>query len=164
MRCPFCHDNQDKVIDSRAADGGKVIRRRRQCLACGKRFTTRELVDDSVRLTVVKKDASRVPYERAKLIKGIEVALYKRKVPAEAITQLVDEVEDELFRQGSKEVPSLDIGQRVSGKLKRLDAVAYIRYASVYMQFGDVDDLIAEAQEVKAAIADPPEPDQGALF
>ncbi len=164
MRCPFCYDNNDKVIDSRAADGGKVIRRRRQCLACGKRFTTREMVDDNVRLTVIKKDGSRMPYERVKVVKGLEAALYKRTVSALQVSQLVDEVEEDLFRRGDKEIPSLDIGRLVAGKLRQLDAVAYLRFASVYLDLKDVDDLIAEAEDVKASTPPPPGPDQGALF
>lgn len=164
MRCPFCGANDDKVIDSRASDGGRAIRRRRHCNTCAKRFTTREAIDDQVRLTVIKRDGSRMPYDRQKVLAGVEAACYKRPVPAEALVQLADEVEELLGRQGEREVPSADIGRAVAEKLKRLDPVAYLRFASVYLQFKDVDDIIAEAVEVKASTPPPPRPDQGELF
>ncbi len=164
MRCPFCHDNDDKVIDSRATDSGKAIRRRRQCNACGKRFTTRELVEENVRMTVVKKDGSRMPYDRQKMLAGLQNACYKRTVSVEQLTGAVEQVEEELFRRGEREVASLDIGRLLAGKLKAIDPVAYLRFASVYMEFKDIDDLISEAQEVKAQQPPPPEPDQGQLF
>jgi transcriptional repressor NrdR len=164
MRCPYCHDNDDKVIDSRATDGGKAIRRRRECNACGKRFTTYEHIEEQVRLAVIKKDGTRVPYDRQKMLLGLQKACYKRPVPLEQLSLVVDEVEDELFRRGEKEIPSLDIGRMLAERLKRIDPVAYLRFASVYMQFKDIDDLMAEAREVKASQQPPPAPDQGKLF
>src|SRR5690606_37647810 len=132
----------DKVIDSRAADGGRSIRRRRQCLGCNRRFTTYEHVESTNRLAVIKKDGSRVPFDREKILAGLQKACYKRPVSAETINRIVDEVEEETFRTYDKEVASLDIGRIVADKLKRLDQVAYVRYASVYKQFRDIDDLL----------------------
>ncbi|MEM6334525.1 MAG: transcriptional regulator NrdR [Planctomycetota bacterium] len=164
MRCPFCGADDDKVIDSRAADGGRAIRRRRQCNNCHKRFTTREAVDDTIRLTVIKKDGSRVPYERAKVSASVEAACYKRAVPAEAILALRDRVEDELFKTGKREIESLEIGRRVMDHLRHLDGVAYVRFASIYLRFNDIDDFINEAQELREALPESPSPDQQALF
>jgi transcriptional repressor NrdR len=164
MRCPYCHDNDDKVIDSRATDGGKAIRRRRECNACGKRFTTYEHIEEQVRLAVIKKDGTRVPYDRQKMLLGLQKACYKRPVPLEQLSLVVDEVEDELFRRGEKEIPSLDIGRMLADRLKRIDQVAYLRFASVYMQFKDIDDLMAEARDIKASQQPPAPPDQGKLF
>ncbi len=164
MRCPYCHDNDDKVIDSRSSDGGKAIRRRRQCNACNKRFTTYEHIERQARLNVVKRDGARVPYDREKLASGIQKACYKRPIPAEKLVQLVDAVEEDLFRLGEREVPSIDIGRRVAEHLKRLDQVAYIRFASVYMQVRNIDDLLEEVREVKEAHQPPPPKDQGNLF
>ncbi|MEM0914010.1 MAG: transcriptional regulator NrdR [Planctomycetota bacterium] len=164
MRCPLCGADDDKVIDSRAADGGRTIRRRRQCKHCGKRFTTRETVDDTIRLTVIKKDGSRVPYERAKVSASVEAACYKRTVPADSILSLTDKVEEELIRTGQREVQSLEIGRRVMNHLRGLDGVAYVRFASIYLRFNDIDDFIAEAQELRDATPAEPGPDQAALF
>ena len=163
MRCPYCRENRDKVIDSRAADCGRVIRRRRQCLDCGKRFTTYEHIEANHRLWVIKKDGARVPYDRQKVLDGVQKACYKRQVSAEAILQLVEEVEEELFRLYEREVKAVDIGQAVAQRLKRLDQVAYVRFASVYKQFRDLDDLLDEVRDVLET--DPSEtPDQGRLF
>ncbi|MEM1208994.1 MAG: transcriptional regulator NrdR [Planctomycetota bacterium] len=164
MRCPFCGADDDKVIDSRAADAGRTIRRRRQCKNCRKRFTTRETVDDTIRLTVIKKDGSRVPYERSKVSASVEAACYKRTVPAEAILALTDRVEEELIRTGQREVQSLEVGRRVMNHLRALDGVAYVRFASIYLRFNDIDDFIAEAQELRDATPPEPGPDQAALF
>ena len=164
MRCPYCHDNDDRVIDSRATDGGKAIRRRRQCNACNERFTTYEHVETSTRLSVVKKDGSRVPYRREKMLEGIQAACYKRPVPIERLTEIVAEVEEELFRRGPREVESLEIGRMLVERLKRLDQVAYLRFASVYMQFKNVDDLIDEAHAVKRTGQQGKESKQATLF
>ncbi|MBI1370133.1 MAG: transcriptional repressor NrdR [Planctomycetes bacterium] len=164
MRCPFCGEDQDKVIDSRSSDQGKVIRRRRECLACNRRFTTYERVEETVKLMVVKKDGSRVPFDRTKLINGLTKACYKRPVSAERIGQLVEEVEDELYRTYDREVDSTEIGQLVSDRLKQVDRVAYVRFASVYKQFRDIEDLLEEVKEVIAS-SDPIDgPSQGKLF
>jgi len=164
MRCPYCHDNDDKVIDSRSSDGGKAIRRRRQCNACEKRFTTYEHVERVARLNVVKRDGARVPYDREKLASGVQKACYKRPIPAEQMVGLIDSVEEELFRLGEREVESLDIGRKVAELLKKLDQVAYIRFASVYMQVKNIDDLLEEVREVKESHQPPPLKDQGNLF
>lgn len=150
MRCPFCDADKEslKVIDSRACEGGRAIRRRRECLHCSKRFTTYERIEDQVKLTVIKKDGSRVPWDRAKVMEGLERACYKRPVEAGELQRIVEEVEDEIFRGHEKEVPSAVIGQMVSDKLRRVDQVAYVRFASVYRQFKTLDDLVSEAKAV----------------
>jgi transcriptional repressor NrdR len=147
MRCPFCKEtDQDKVIDSRLSEGGEVIRRRRHCMACNKRFTTKERVETEIRLMVVKRDGKRQPYDRAKLMDGIERACYKRPLNEEAVNHVVDQVEDHLFREFEREVPSQAIGHIVCQRLRRLDEIAYVRFASVYRQFKDLGELIDEAQ------------------
>jgi len=162
MRCPFCDENEDRVIDSRSADEGRVIRRRRECAGCGRRFTTYERVEEAVKLMVVKKDGSRVPYARAKLTRGVEMACYKRRISAEQIAGLIDAVEEALFRQYEREVASIEIGRIVAEQLKSLDQVAYVRFASVYKQFRDLDDLMEEVREVLSR--EPEAKDQGKLF
>ena len=148
MRCPFCKEDRDKVVDSRSSDAGRVIRRRRQCLECKKRFTTYEKIGESFKLYVVKKDTSRVPYERDKIISGLQKACYKRPVSAEQIRQIADRVEEDIFRSFDKEVSSAFIGDSVMKHLRGVDKVAYIRFASVYRDFKDADDLIEEVSQV----------------
>ena len=164
MRCPFCRDDNDKVIDSRAIDAGRAIRRRRHCLSCGKRFTTYEQLEQSTGLTVIKRDGTRVPFERAKIRAGLEKACYKRPVSAEQLEALVTAVEDELYRRGQREVPALDIGHVTAAGLRELDAVAYVRFASVYKQFQDVGEFAQEAQEVLEHRTRRGTRDQGTLF
>ena len=150
MRCPFCDADKEslKVIDSRACEGGRAIRRRRECLQCNKRFTTYERIEDQIKLTVIKKDGSRVPWDRAKIMSGLERACYKRPVEAVAMQRIVEEVEDEIFRSHDKEVPSVDIGRMASDRLRHVDQVAYVRFASVYRQFKTLEDLVNEAKAV----------------
>jgi len=148
VRCPFCKEDRDKVVDSRSSDAGRVIRRRRQCLECKKRFTTYEKIGESFKLYVVKKDNSRVPYERDKVISGLQKACYKRPVSAEQIRQVADRVEEDIFRSFDKEVSSAFIGDSVMKNLRGVDKVAYIRFASVYRDFKDADDLIEEVTQV----------------
>jgi transcriptional repressor NrdR len=148
MRCPFCKEDNDKVIDSRGADGGLSIRRRRKCLACKRRFTTYERIEEAIKLTVIKRDGSRVPYDRDKMFRGIQHAAYKRPVSRERLDQVVDEVEEFLIRSFEKEVSAKTIGERLAAVLRRVDKVAYVRFASVYRQFEDVGDFIEEAQSV----------------
>lgn len=148
MKCPFCNVDDDKVIDSRAADSGRSIRRRRQCLSCSRRFTTYERIEERIRLMVIKRDGTRVPYDRKKIVEGLERAAFKRPIPSERLEQIVDQVEEYLFAGFEKEVSSQTIGERVSELLRRVDQVAYVRYASVYRQFEDVGDFIEEAQDV----------------
>ncbi len=144
MRCPFCKEDKDRVIDSRSSDSGRVIRRRRHCLACGRRFTTYEKTGESSKLYVVKKDNSRVPYDRDKVIAGLQKACYKREVSADKIQQLADKVEEDIFKKFDKEVTTRFIGESVMKHLRKADKVAYIRFASVYRDFKDADELIDE--------------------
>ena len=161
MRCPFCKEDSDKVIDSRSSDSGRIIRRRRQCLACDRRFTTYEKIGESFKLSVVKKDKARLPYEREKVISGIQKACYKRPVSSEQIQQIADKVEEDIFRNFDKEVESSFIGDSVMRNLRGVDKVAYIRFASVYRDFKDAGDLI---DEVTAAIENIDSPTQQKLF
>lgn len=142
--CPFCAHNDDKVIDSRASDGGKVVRRRRQCLKCNKRFTTYEKVEETTRLTVIKRDGSRVPFSRENVLKGVLAACGKRPIADDRKQRLVDEVEEEIYREFDREVPSRAIGERVMAKLRDLDEVAYVRFASEYYQFQNVGQFVEE--------------------
>lgn len=161
MRCPFCKEDSDKVIDSRSSDSGRIIRRRRQCMACGRRFTTYEKIGESFKLSVVKKDKTRLPYEREKVISGIQKACYKRPVSSEQIQQVADKVEEDIFRNFDKEVESSFIGDSVMRHLRGVDKVAYIRFASVYRDFKDAGELI---DEVTAAIENIESPTQQKLF
>jgi len=164
MRCPFCQADTDKVIDSREADEGRIVRRRRQCLACNKRYTTYEHIEARRRLSVIKRDGSRVPYEKSKMLTGLELACYKRPLAAQQLAQLVDEVEEQIFRRYDREVESAEIGRLISQRLKALDHVAYVRFASVYKQFRDLDDLLDEVRDVLQASEPLEGPDQGRLF
>jgi transcriptional repressor NrdR len=148
MRCPFCKEDDDKVIDSRASDNARCIRRRRRCLKCGRRFTTYERIEESIKLSVIKRDGSRVPYNRNNILQGVLRAAYKRPIPSQRIEQVVDEVEEYLVSTFEKEVSSQTIGEKIAEVLRRVDKVAYVRFASVYRQFEDVGDFIEEAQDV----------------
>jgi transcriptional repressor NrdR len=161
VRCPFCKEDSDKVVDSRSSDSGRVIRRRRQCLACKRRFTTYERTGESFRLHVVKKDKTRVPYEREKIISGLQKACYKRPVSAEQVQQIADRTEEDIFRSFDKEVTSAFIGECVMKHLREVDKVAYIRFASVYRDFNDAGELI---DEVSKAIQETDTTDQLKLF
>lgn len=148
MRCPFCKADQDRVVDSRATEAGRVIRRRRQCEACNRRFTTYERAEDVPPLVVVKKDKSRVPFDRLRIMAGLQKACYKRQIPQEVIEKLVDEVEEACLTHFDHEVDSRYIGEQVIRRLQDIDQVAYVRYASVYREFKDVSDFIDEAQSL----------------
>ncbi len=161
MRCPYCKEDHDKVIDSRASDAGRVIRRRRHCLSCERRYTTYEKIGESSKLYIIKKDNSRVPYDRDKAITGLRKACYKRPVSAEQIQQIADWVEEDIFRNFDREVPSSFIGESVMRHLRSVDKVAYIRFASVYREFRDAGELI---DEVTMAISEPDETEQPELF
>ncbi|MHB0998034.1 MAG: transcriptional regulator NrdR [Armatimonadota bacterium] len=137
MKCPYCGHNDDKVLDSREIREGAGIRRRRECLGCARRFTTHEEVED-MRLVVVKKDQSREPFDRSKILKGMITACEKRPVSISQLETAADEIERALYNQGDKEVSTSDLGDMVIEKLRRLDQVAYVRFASVYRQFEDV--------------------------
>jgi transcriptional repressor NrdR len=150
MRCPFCDAEKEslKVIDSRTCEGGRAIRRRRQCLHCNKRFTTYERIEESAKISVVKKDGTRVPWDRSKILTGLERACYKRPVVAEDIQRIVDDIDEEVHKQYDKEVPSTVIGEMVIDRLRRVDQVAYVRFASVYRRFKTLDELVDEARAV----------------
>jgi len=162
MQCPFCGQGNDKVVDSRSSEGGKVVRRRRECLSCNRRYTTYERVEETIRLTVVKKDGSRQPYDRQKIIAGLQNACYKRKVTDAQIRGILDKTEEDIFRQYEREVPSDFIGDAVSRRLREVDQIAYVRFASVYRNFADIGELIEEAREVKNLPT--PGPEQKDLF
>lgn len=154
MICPFCEHNDDKVIDSRASEGGKVVRRRRECLKCHKRFTTYERVEESARLVVVKADGSHVPFNRENVLRGVNAACGKRPVPEDAKQRIVDEVEEELHNEFEREVPSKVIGQKVMVRLRELDEVAYVRFASEYFQFQNVGQLVEELRGLDGRVRD----------
>ena len=147
MKCPYCGYLDTRVIDSRPADDRNSIRRRRSCDECGKRFTTYEKVE-TIPLIVIKKDNNREEYDRAKIEAGVLRACYKRPVSAESIQELVNAVETEIFSREEKEISSSIIGEMVMEKLKELDAVAYVRFASVYREFKDVNTFMEELKKI----------------
>ena len=147
MKCPFCGHDNTRVIDSRPADENNSIRRRRVCDECGKRFTTYEKIE-TIPLIVIKKDNNRETYDRSKIEAGVLRACHKRPVSANQITRLVDEVETEIFNKEEKEIPSQGIGELVMDRLKSLDAVAYVRFASVYREFKDINTFMDELKKV----------------
>ena len=147
MKCPFCSHENTRVIDSRPAEDNNSIRRRRVCDECGKRFTTYEKIE-TIPLIIIKKDNNREAYDRAKIEAGVLRPCHKRPVSAQQITTLVDEVENEIFNREEREIPSGTIGELVMNKLKDLDAVAYVRFASVYREFKDVNTFMDELKSV----------------
>ena len=147
MKCPFCSYDNTRVIDSRPADENNSIRRRRVCDQCGKRFTTYEKVE-TIPLIVIKKDNNRETYDRSKIEAGILRACHKRPISAVQINQLVDSVETTVFNREEKEIPSGVIGELVMNKLKNLDTVAYVRFASVYREFKDINTFMDELKKV----------------
>ena len=147
MKCPFCGHENTRVIDSRPADDNNSIRRRRVCDECDKRFTTYEKVE-TIPIIIIKKDNNRETYDRSKIEAGILRAFHKRPVSASRISQIVDEVETAIFSYEDKEIPSSIIGELIMAKLKDLDAVAYVRFASVYREFKDVNTFMDELKKV----------------
>ena len=147
MKCPFCNQDNTRVVDSRPADDNTAIRRRRMCDACGKRFTTYEKVE-TIPLIVIKKDQNREQFYRSKIEAGVLRACHKRPVSAEQIHRLVDDVETEVFNLEEREIPSSVIGEIVMDKLKDLEAVAYVRFASVYREFKDVNTFMDELKKI----------------
>ncbi|HEV8335249.1 MAG TPA: transcriptional regulator NrdR [Candidatus Polarisedimenticolia bacterium] len=143
MKCPFCGHAEDKVVDSREGKEGRVVRRRRECLSCARRFTTYERVDE-IPYMVVKKDGRREPFDRNKLLTGLVKACEKRPVPMSVLEKVVDEIENLLQESPEKELPAAAIGERLMGRLRDLDQVAYVRFASVYRQFGDLNEFMEE--------------------
>ncbi len=154
MNCPFCNSNNDKVIDSREADAGKVIRRRRECLGCDRRFTTYERVEQTARLMVIKRDGTHVAFSRDNIMRGVQAACGKRAIAEERKLALVDQIEEQLHQEFDREVSSDVIGERVMAKLRDLDEVAYIRYASEHHQFKNVEDLRAELDALEQRTRD----------
>ncbi len=147
MRCPFCGYTEDRVIDSRLSQDGSVTRRRRECLMCSKRFTTYERVEEMLPM-VVKKDGTREPFDRTKILAGIKKACEKRPVSMEAIEQAIDRIEARFVESGEKEIPSSAIGEAVMDALGGLDEVAYVRFASVYREFRDINEFMKELKDL----------------
>lgn len=147
MRCPFCGHENTRVIDSRPAEENNSIRRRRACDECGKRFTTYEKVE-TIPLIIIKKDNNRETYDRSKIEAGVLRACHKRPISASQITNLINDVETEIFNLEEKEIPSQVIGELVMNKLKNLEAVAYVRFASVYREFKDINTFMDELKSV----------------
>lgn len=156
MKCPFCGQLESKVTDSRVGTTGDVIRRRRECETCARRFTTYERVEEVLPL-VVKKDGRREPFDRQKVLSGLHRACDKRAVPVARIEQIVDAIERELIDGGEKEVTANQIGEKVMAQLRPLDPVAYVRFASVYRQFRDIDELQREIDQLAPKAGRQPE-------
>ena len=164
MRCPFCKElNQDKVIDSRLSEAGEVIRRRRMCLACNKRFTTKERAEADIRLMVVKRDGRRDPFDRGKILRGLQMACHKRNVDADVLERITDEIERDVVNRFEREVASHQIGEMLMARLRQLDHVAYVRFASVYRQFRDVTQFRELAEVLDAESKEPPKKEQPRL-
>ena len=147
MKCPYCGYSESKVIDSRPADEGASIRRRRECLSCGKRFTTFETVE-SLPMVVVKKDGCRQSFERRKVLGGMIRACEKRPVPLAELEKIASEIEQDLQNSMEREISTADIGEKVIDRLRNVDQVAYVRFASVYRQFKDIDTFMAELNKL----------------
>jgi transcriptional repressor NrdR len=148
VRCPFCHHQDDRVVDSRTSREGRAVRRRRECLRCGRRFTTYEYIEERT-LQVVKRDGENEPFEHRKLLRSIEVASAKRPITPAEIETIVEDVERELDRREASEVRSSEIGELVMHRLKDRDQIAYVRYASVYRNFADVQEFEEELRELR---------------
>ena len=147
MKCPFCNQENTRVIVSRPVPDNNSLRRRRQCDECGKRFTTYEKIE-TIPLTVIKKDQSREEYDRAKIQDGVMRACYKRPISVEQIEKVIDDIETEIFNKEEREIPSTEIGEIVMNRLKDLDAVTYVRFASVYREFKDVNTFMDELKKI----------------
>ncbi len=147
MKCPYCNNLEDKVIDSRISKDGETIRRRRECLDCQKRFTTHERIEDTLP-AIIKKDNRREPYDRRKILEGLKKACQKRDISIEQLEETADTIEHSLLERGIKEIPSTEIGEKVMHALHGLDDVAYVRFASVYRSFTDITDFMEEVKAV----------------
>src|SRR5271167_4537953 len=147
MRCPFCRNRNNRVVDSRMSNDGMMIRRRRMCSACKRRFTTYERVEEAAPM-VVKKDGRREPYDRSKIVAGLKKACEKRPVSMETIEQVADRVEAAVLERGEREIPSSFIGSAVMNELHEIDQVAYVRFASVYRSFKDIDEFMHELEDL----------------
>jgi len=147
MRCPFCNENNDRVVDSRESRHGRAIRRRRECVSCGRRYTSYERIEE-IPYMVVKRDGSRSEFDRNKLLIGLHKACEKRPVPAKRLDEIVEAVEQQLHDREEREITTQDIGQFVMDQLKELDQVAYVRFASVYRRFEDIDAFMTELKNL----------------
>jgi transcriptional repressor NrdR len=147
MRCPYCGELENKVIDSRMAKEGNTVRRRRQCLSCDTRFTTYERVEQ-LPLVLIKKDSRREPFNREKILMGMQRACEKRDISIHTLERFIDELEREFQELGEKEIPASMVGERVMQKLHELDDVAYVRFASVYREFKDINDFMSELKDL----------------
>ncbi|HEY6563919.1 MAG TPA: transcriptional regulator NrdR [Pirellulaceae bacterium] len=154
MLCPYCRCDNDRVIDSRSADDGFSIRRRRECLKCSRRYTTYERLEEPV-IRIVKKDGTREPFEATKLREGISKACWKRPISEEQIDRVIVAIQERIYNDFDKEVESNQLGELVMEKLKLLDQVAYIRFASVYREFQDVRDFVQEMEPMLRDVVDP---------
>lgn len=154
MICPFCGSDDGRVIDSRSSDAGAAIRRRRLCNACSRRFTTYERVEENHRLAVIKRDGTRVPFDPGKVLRSVQAACGKRPIPEETKSRLVDSVEEELGREFDREVDSAVIGRKVAAKLRDIDEIAYIRFASEYEQFRSVGDIMETVKQLTDRVRD----------
>ena len=163
MLCPSCKNTENKVIDSRLTEGGLAIRRRRVCLKCSRRFTTKERVEEELRLSVIKASGQRVPYNRDNVVNGILRACAKLDVTPDRVHALVDRVEAEIFNGHEREITTEEIGKYLGRHLRRLSAVAYVRFMSVHRKFSTVDEFVDEISEVRKRAAQD-SPDQQALF
>lgn len=147
MKCPFCSHLEDKVIDSRLSKEGNAIRRRRECLGCERRFTTYEVIED-VMPVVIKKDGRREPFDRQKILHGLKKACEKRPISMEVLEGIIDDIERKIQESSEKEIPSSTIGEEVMRRLQDLDEVAYVRFASVYRQFKDINEFMKELKDI----------------
>ena len=150
MRCPFCGTDEDKVIDSRQSKDGREIRRRRECLSCARRFTTYERIEEALPM-VIKADGRREPFDRNKIVAGLKRAAAKRPVSMEALEEVAEEIERDISDLGRSEVAASEIGERVLPRLRQLDEVSYVRFASIYRDFRDIDEFAKELGEVVKA-------------
>ena len=157
MKCPYCGDVENKVVDSRMAKEGNTVRRRRECLACTRRFTTYERVEQ-LPLVLIKKDGRRETFDRQKVLVGMKKACQKRNISMNTLEEFVDELERELQEMGEKELPSSVVGERIMTKLHELDDVAYVRFASVYREFKDINDFMSELKELFESQSKSPAP------
>jgi len=163
MLCPACKATENKVIDSRLTEAGAAIRRRRHCLLCGRRFTTKERLEEELRLSVIKANGQRVPYNRDNILRGVERATTKLNVTDQQLQELVDRVEEEILANHDREVKTEDIGRYVGKHLRRLHAVAYVRFMSVHRKFATIDEFIEEITDVRERVAQE-SPEQQSLF
>ena len=147
MKCPFCAQTNDRVVDSRETQNGLTVRRRRECLSCGRRFTSYERIED-IPYMVIKRDGTRVEFDRKKLLVGLNKACEKRPVPAKSLDEIVDAVEQQLHEREDREMTTTDIGSYVMTRLRQLDQVAYVRFASVYRKFEDIDEFMSELKNL----------------